>query len=102
MAVSFTAAQGDINKLKTWTNLVLGWVFELKGENPDEEKLKGLREQDWGRGQMPAGPVATTMGVDVQGDGIYLELVGWGPNGESWQLDARFLPGTTDVKMQGA
>jgi phage terminase large subunit GpA-like protein len=38
-----------------------------------------LREQDWGRGQMPAGPVVTTMGVDVQGDGIYLEVVGHGP-----------------------
>lgn len=102
MAVAFVAAQGDVNKLKTWTNLVLGWVFELKGENPDEEKLKQLREQDWGRGQMPAGPVVTTLGVDVQGDGLYLELVGWGPNAESWQLDARFLPGETDVKGQGA
>jgi hypothetical protein len=32
MATSFVAAQGDVNKLKTWTNLVLGWVFELKGD----------------------------------------------------------------------
>jgi phage terminase large subunit GpA-like protein len=102
MAVSFAAAQGDVNKLKTWTNLVLGLVFELKGEAPDEEKLKALKEQDWGRGQMPAGPVVTTLGVDVQGDGLFLELVGHGPNGESWQIDARFLPGPTDIKMEGA
>jgi phage terminase large subunit GpA-like protein len=102
MATSFAAAQGDINKLKTWTNLVLGWVFELKGENPDDEKLRQLREQDWGRGQMPAGPVVFTMGVDVQGDGLFLEVVGWGPASETWQIDARFIPGATDVKMEGA
>jgi phage terminase large subunit GpA-like protein len=102
MAVSFAAAQGDVNKLKTWTNLVLGAPFELKGETPDYEKLKQLREQDWGRGQMPAGPVVATMGVDVQGDGLFLEVVGWAPNSESWQIDARFIAGATDVKMEGA
>lgn len=102
MATSFVAAQGDVNKLKTWTNLVLGWVFELKGETPDYEKLKELKEEDWGVGQMPCGPIVTTLGGDVQGDGIYIELVGWGRNGETWQLDARFIPGATDVKGEGA
>lgn len=102
MAASFVAARGDVNKLKTWSNLVLGWVFELKGENPDDEKLRQLREQDYGRGQMPAGPIVVTMGVDVQGDGLFLEVVGHGPNAETWQLDARFIAGDTDVKMQGA
>jgi len=102
MAASFVAAQGDVNKLKTWTNLVLGDVFELKGETPDDAKLRELREQDWGRGQMPAGPIVTTMGVDVQGDGLFLEVVGWAENAESWQIDARFIPGATDVKMEGA
>lgn len=102
MAEKFISAQGDVHKLKTWTNLMLGHAFELKGEVPDYEQLKELREQDWGRGTMPVGPIATTMGVDVQGDGLYLELVGWGPHGESWQLDARFIPGSTDVKMEGA
>jgi phage terminase large subunit GpA-like protein len=102
MATSFIAAQGDVNKLKTWTNLVLGWVFELNRDIPDHDKLLGLREQDWGKGQMPAGPIVVTMGVDVQGDGIYLEVVGWGPLKESWQIDARFIAGATDVPMQDA
>lgn len=102
MATQFAAAQGDVNKLKTWTNLVFGWVFKLNRDIPDSEKLKELKEEDWGRGRMPAGPVVTTLGVDVQGDGLFLELVGWAPNGETWQLDARFIPGATDVKMEGA
>lgn len=102
MAVSFVAAQGDVNKLKTWTNLVRGWVFELKGEVPDYEELMKLREQEWGRDQVPIGVLATTLGVDVQGDGVFVEKVGHGPNGETWQLDARFIPGATDVKGAGA
>lgn len=102
MAVSFVAAQGDVNKLKVWTNLVLGWVFELKGEVPDYEELQKLREQEWGRDQMPNGVLATTIGADVQGDGIYAEKVGCGPSAETWQLDARFFPGATDVQGAGA
>jgi phage terminase large subunit GpA-like protein len=102
MATQFVDAQGDVNKLKTWTNLVLGDVFELNRDVPDNDALKALKEQDWGRGQMPVGPIVTTMGVDVQGDGIYLEVVGHGPHAETWQLDARFIPGATDVKMEGA
>lgn len=102
MATAFVDAQGDVNKLKTWTNLVFGWVFELKGEVPDYEKLRELAEEGWGVGRMPAGPIVTTLGVDVQGDGVYAELLGHGPHGETWQLDARFIPGGTDVKGEGA
>lgn len=102
MAVSFVAALGDLNKLKTWTNLVLGDEFELKGGQPDYELLKALREQDWGVGQMPIGVLCTTLGVDVQGDGVYVELVGHGPQGETWSLDARFIPGATEVAGEGA
>jgi phage terminase large subunit GpA-like protein len=105
MAVSWRDAQGDLNKLKTWTNLVAGLEFELKGGTPDYEKLRELREQGWGPQQMaamPVGPLVITIGVDVQGDGLYLEKVGWAENAESWTLDARFLPGPTDVKGEGA
>lgn len=105
MAVAFVEAQGDLNKLKSWTNLVHGFEFELKGGTPDYEKLKELREQGWGprqMAQMPFGPLVTTLGIDVQGDGVYVELVAWGPNAECWVLDARFIPGPTDVKGEGA
>lgn len=102
MAEGFVAAQGDVNKLKTWTNLVKGEEFELKGDTPDYEALKALVEQDWGRGQMPDGPIVVTQATDVQGDGLYVERVGWAASQESWQLDARFIPGATDVPGEGA
>lgn len=102
LAEKFIGVQGDQNKLKGWTNLELGDLYEVKGSAPDYEKLKGLREQDWGRDQFPIGPVVVTIGMDVQGDGIFYERVGWGPNAESWSLDAGFIPGATDVPGEGA
>lgn len=102
MAANFVAAQGDLNKLKAWTNLDLGEEFELKGSTPDYERLKELKEQHWSRSQVPAGPVVATMGVDVQGDGLFYERVLWAENAETWSLDAGFLPGPTDVAGEGA
>ncbi|PZU62325.1 MAG: terminase [Brevundimonas sp.] len=102
MAVEYVDAQGDQNKLKGWTMLTLGAPFELRGTAPDHEKLRELKEQDWGYERAPVGVIATTQASDVQGDGIYTERVGWGPNAESWQLGARFIPGATDVEGEGA
>ncbi len=102
MATLFVAALGDETTLKAWANLTRGVVYEIKGGRPDHEKLKVLREQNWGAGEVPAGAIVTTLGCDVQADGIYLELLGWGENWESWQLDARFVTGATDVPGGGA
>jgi len=102
LAKGFLDAQGNVNALKTWTNLELGHVFEIRGETPESDALSKLREQDWGRGQTPWGPVFFTMGCDVQGDGIYYEKVGWAQNAENWSLDFGFIPGATDVAGEGA
>ncbi len=102
LATGFLAAQGDVNKLKTWTNLDLGEVFELRGDAPAAETLATLKETGWRANQTPWGPCVATMGCDVQGDGIYFELVGWGEGLASWTLDKGFLPGPTDVPGEGA
>lgn len=102
MATGFLACRGDLNKLKSWTNLDRGEEFEVKGSTPDHEKLKELREQDWGAGEFPHGPVCSTAGVDVQGDGLYYEIVLWGQNAESWSYRVGFITGHTDVPGEGA
>ncbi|VTO10673.1 phage terminase large subunit family protein [Brevundimonas vancanneytii] len=102
LCAGFVAAQGDVNRLRSWTNLMLGESFVLKGDAPPAESLAVLREQEWGKGQVPWGPLVFTLGCDVQGDGIYLEALGWAAGLENWSLDHRFLPGTTDVPGQGA
>lgn len=102
MAVEFVAAQGDVNKLRTWTNLTAGDVFALKGDAPAAESLEILREQDWDKTALPWGPTVFTLGCDVQGDGIYFEALGWAFGLENWSLDHGFLPGPTDVPGEGA
>ncbi|SFK41853.1 phage terminase large subunit family protein [Caulobacter sp. UNC279MFTsu5.1] len=102
LCVAFVAAQGDVNKLRVWTNLDMGDEFVLKGDAPPAESLEVLREQDWGKGQVPWGPCVFTLGADIQGDGIYYEALGWGAGLENWSLDHGFLPGATDVAGEGA
>ncbi|WP_296167020.1 terminase gpA endonuclease subunit [uncultured Brevundimonas sp.] len=102
LCTSFVKAQGDVNALRGWTNLKLGDEFVLKGDAPPAESLRVLREQDWGRDQLPWGPVVFTLGCDVQGDGIYFEALGWGYGLENWGLDHGFLVGKTDVPGEGA
>lgn len=99
---AFVAAQGDVNKLRTWTNLDLGDEFLLKGDAPPAEDLEALREQDWDKHSLPWGPVVFTLGCDVQGDGIYFESLGWAFGLENWSVDHGFLPGATDVPGEGA
>jgi len=99
---SFVKAQGDQNKLRSWTNLMLGQAFSLKGDAPPAESLEALREQDWDKTAVPHGPAVFTLGCDVQGDGIYYEALGWAFGLENWSLDHGFLPGATDVPGEGA
>ncbi len=103
LARKYCEAQGDQNKLKGWVMLDLGEPFEVKGEAPDSEKLKALVEQDFGTGRrMPFDALASTMGVDVQADGLYYELLGHGPSATTWAIEAGFVPGSTDVEGEGA
>jgi hypothetical protein len=90
-----------VNKLKTWTNLVLGWVYDLNRDVPDDDKLRAARTG--------LGPRADAGGSGRHDDGRRRpgrrHLSGSRrarPAGETWQLDARFIAGATDVKMQGA
>ena len=48
------------------------------------------RREDWGE-VLPASVAALTAGVDVQGDRIELQVVGWGRDEEGWVIDHRVL-----------
>jgi len=98
----FVDAQGDVNALRTWTNLDLGDEFVMRGDAPPAESLQVLRSQEWDKHQLPYGPIVFTLACDVQGDGIYFEGLGWAFGLENWSLDHGFLPGPTDIPGQGA
>lgn len=97
-------AQKDPTLLRTFVNLVLGEPWEEQGEEIDQHVLaaraaeEGWRARDEIDGKpvsrpAPAGVLLVTAGVDVQGDRLEVERVGWGIDDESWSLEYEVLYG---------
>ncbi|WP_142847239.1 phage terminase large subunit family protein [Telmatospirillum sp. J64-1] len=95
LAAGFLAAKDDPVKLKAFYNLRLGLAWEERGEAPEWQRLYA-RRGSYARRQVPPGGLIITTACDVQGDGIYYEVVAWGAGEVSWSIDAGFLPGVTD------
>ena len=91
IAVDFEAAKGNPEMHRVWWNTSLGLPFEEVGEKADQSSLMARMETY--DAEVPAGVLALTAGIDVQGDRLELEVVGWGEGEESWSLDYEILPG---------
>lgn len=91
----------DPAKLKTLYNLTLGLPFEVKGDAPDHARLMERRE-DYEAERIPARGLLLVAGADVQHSGIWVEVVAFASNGESWSLTHRFLEGDTSDPQGGA
>ena len=76
---------------RAWVNTSLGLPFEEVGEKADEHALMA-RMEDYGA-EVPEGVRVLTAGIDVQGDRLEVEVVGWGDGEESWSLEYDILPG---------
>jgi len=82
----------DPPRLQVWTNTVLGESWEDQaGEAVEPDPLMARREH-WGL-LLPAGVAVLTAGVDLQGDRIELQVVGWGRDEEAWIVDYRIIWG---------
>ncbi|MCM3567862.1 phage terminase large subunit family protein [Neobacillus mesonae] len=78
-------------KLKVWTNTVLGQSWEEEGEQMDEEELFNRREGY--PAPVPDGVKILTAAVDTQDDRFEIEIVGWGAGKESWGIEYHQLYG---------
>lgn len=87
-------AQGNLEKLRSFVNTVLGETWKEKSETPDKKRLWERRET-YQQNTVPAGVMFLTAGTDVQKDRIEVEIVGWGRNKESWSIDYRVIEGDT-------
>ena len=72
---------GDINKLKTFINTVLGETWEPRGKGADDDSLLSRRERY--EAEIPEGVLLLTASVDVQDDRFEIEVCGWGRGFES-------------------
>ncbi len=82
----------DPPRLQVWTNTKLAESWEdMAGEVVEADPLMARRE-NWG-GLLPKGIALLTAGVDVQGDRIEVQVIGWGMDEESWSVDYRVIWG---------
>lgn len=69
-------------------NDYLGKAFEGAGETlPWEDLRDRAAEKGFKRGVIPPGALVTTIGVDVQGDRVEWQLVGWGKGRQRFVID---------------
>lgn len=90
-ATKVAKEQRNTELLKTFINARLAETWELQGDRADETELsKHKSEYD---AEAPTGVLVLTAGVDVQGDRLEIEVVGWGLGFESWSLEYKVLRG---------
>jgi len=92
IAVEHGQVYKDPPRLQVWTNNKLGETWEDQaGESVEPDSLMARREH-WGQ-LLPAGVALLTAGVDLQGDRIELQVVGWGCDEECWIVDYKVIWG---------
>lgn len=101
MASNFLLAKRTPETLKTWVNTSLGESWEEDAAKADGNAL-AARAEKWGSEEdpdaVPNGVLVVTVGVDVQGDRLEAERVGWGVDEESWSLDHKIFYGDPSSK----
>lgn len=83
-------AQGSIKSFQN-TRLALPWS-EPTTPMTSLHDLRA-RAESYTPQTIPSGAVYITAGIDVQGNRLECELVGWGANDETWSIDYLVLPG---------
>lgn len=101
IAAEFVEAEGDELKLKAFYNQTLGRTYRVRGDAPDHGRLYERRE-DYEENRIPPQALLVTAGVDVQHKGLWLEVVAWAPDAQSWTVSSRYLSGDTSDPNLGA
>lgn len=88
----FINAQGDVEKLKTYTNNVLAEAWNVDGGKQLDQY--GIKERCENYDcEVPDGVCIITAGVDTQDDRLECELVGWGRGLQSWGIKNKIFIG---------
>lgn len=93
-------AKGEAGQ-KDYHNLICALPYQMKGNAPDHQRLMERRE-DYPAYTVPAGGLLLVAGADVQGYGIYVEVVAFAEDRQSWSVAAELLDGPTDNPQAGA
>lgn len=97
IARQYEDAQKDQALMKVFVNTILGETYKDTGESPPWENLFNRREP-YALNRPNKDVVFLTAGVDVQGDRIEVEIVGWCADKSSYSIDRRVLLGNPATK----
>ncbi|MGV1793862.1 phage terminase large subunit family protein [Rhizobium sp. A37_96] len=92
IVTEFLEAKNHPELLKVWTNTVLGETWEERGETVSPGPLLS-RIETYERDSLPDDVRVVTAGVDVQGDRLEVQVIGWGAGEEAWVADYVVLHG---------
>jgi phage terminase large subunit GpA-like protein len=84
-------------KMKVWTNVVLGQSYEARGEGLDWEKIQRRRENFPEGAEIPLGALCCVAGVDVQDDRLEATAVAFGEGEESWVIEHAIFQGDPEL-----
>ena len=96
IAKAYVDAGDDPARLKTFWNLWLGLPYEMRGDAPDHVRLLERREEGLPRGHVPPRGLLLVAAADVQMRGIWVEIVAFGSDRQSWVVDAFYCDGSTE------
>lgn len=86
---------------KDFSNLVLGLPYRFKGDAPDYVRLME-RRGGYKVHHVPPGALLLCVGCDVQKRGIYVEVLAFAPDRQSWTVFADYIDGATTDVTSGA
>ncbi|WP_309628745.1 terminase gpA endonuclease subunit [Brevundimonas sp.] len=93
IAQEWLAAKGDPAAEQTFMNDTCGLAYEAAGETVAWETLRDrAAESHYKAGQIPAGALLITLGIDCQDDRVEWQLVGWGRDLRRWVIAYGVIP----------
>ena len=94
IARAWIKAKGDSAAEQVFFNDVVGKAWETRGEAPPWEKLRDRAAQShYVRGNVPAGGLVLTLGIDCQADFVACQIVAWGKDYRRFVVDYFAVPG---------
>ena len=91
IVADWNEARGDNERMKVWTNTVLGETFKEQAKEIDHVPLLKRREEY----AVPESVLVIVGSVDVQDDRLELLVTGWGLGEHAWHLEHRVFYGDT-------
>jgi phage terminase large subunit GpA-like protein len=99
MADDFVKSKKNREKLRVFVNTRLGETWEEQGEQIEYADLK-FKQEDY-PATVPHGVLVLTAGVDVQGDRLECEVVGWARTSKAGRSITRSLKAAPPKQTYG-